>query len=364
VLEPSVVAAAAAGLSAGVSILIRPNLVLLAVPLGVWLLCRRDVTGPFVRTRLLPAAAFAVAAGLGLGAVAAINQHLYGSPASSGYGRLEDQVALARMLPNLRRYVSWFVETHTVIPLLGLIPLAAPLRRFWPRLADRTVLAAFASVIVLLWGFYFAYLEFDSWGYLRFLLPSWPLIMNGLGAIAVWAGTFGRVARWVAGITIVAVGLSNTVQASHRDVFEQRQAARHDAPIGRLVMTHTPPNSVLVSAERSGSMRYYGGRITLRYDLLHPDWLDRAVLWLGTRGVRVYAVLDRRQADEARARFSSQRTAAAFDRPFLIYEPAGTALFDLSELRDPSLPTAVIREPFPDAPHCDPPVPLQPLILK
>jgi hypothetical protein len=363
-LEQSVVAAAAAGLSAGLSILIRPNLVLLAVPLGIWLLCRRDVAGPFVRTRVLPAAAFAIAAGLGVGAVAAINQHLYGSPASSGYGRFEDQVALARMLPNLRRYCSWFVETHTVVPLLGLIPLAAPMRRFWPRMADRTVFAAFASVIVLLWGFYVAYLEFDSWGYLRFLLPSWPLIMNGLGAIAVWVGTFGTGARWVAGIAIVAVGLSNTVQASHRDVFGQRQAARHEAPIGRLVMTRTPPNSVLLTAERSGSMRYYGGRITLRYDLLHPDWLDRAVAWLGTRGVRVYAVLDRRQADEAKARFSSQRSAAAFERPFLIYEPAGTALFDLSQPRDPALAAAVITEPFPDAPHCDPPVPLQPLILK
>ena len=364
VLGRSTVSAAAAGLSAGLSILIRPNLVLLAVPLGLWLLCRRDVTGPFVRTRVFPAAAFAVGAALGVGAVAAINQHLYGSPVTSGYGRLEDQVALARMLPNLRRYVSWFVETHTVVPLLGFVALAAPSRRIWPRIADRTVVAAFGVVVFLLWGFYAAYLEFDSWGYLRFLLPSWPLVMNGLGALAEWSGTIGGVARWIAGVTIVAVGVSNTVEASRRDVFEQRQAARHEAPIGRLVMTHTPPNSVLLTSERSGSMRYYGGRITLRYDLLDPEWLDRAVSWLGTRGVRVYAVLDRRQADEVKARFSSQRAAATLDRPFLIYEPAGTALFDLSQPRDPALPAAVITEPFPDAPHCDPPVPLLPLVLK
>jgi 4-amino-4-deoxy-L-arabinose transferase-like glycosyltransferase len=363
VLGQSTVSAAAAGLSAGLSILIRPNLVLLAVPLGLWLLCRRDVTGPFVRTRVFPAAAFAVGAALGVGAVAAINQHLYGSPVTSGYGRLEDQVALARMLPNLRRYVSWFVETHTLVPLLGFVALAAPSRRVWPRIGDRTVFAAFGGVIILLWGFYAAYLEFDSWGYLRFLLPSWPLVMNGLGALAEWSGTIGGVARWIAGVTIVAVGVSNTVEASRRDVFEQRQAARHEAPIGHLVMTHTPPNSVLLTSERSGSMRYYGGRITLRYDLLDPEWLDRAVSWLGTRGVRVYAVLDRRQADEVKARFSSQRVAATLDRPFLIYEPAGTALFDLSQPRDPALPAAVIAEPFPDAPHCDPPVPLLPLIL-
>jgi hypothetical protein len=187
--------------------------------------------------------------------------------------------------------------------------------------------------------------------------------MNGFGALAVWTGTFGRPARWTVGVVVLALGVSNVVEASRRDVFEQRQAARHDAPIGRLVRMHTPPNSVLLTAERSGSMRYYAGRVTLRYDLLHPDWLDRAVAWLTARGVRVYAVLDRRQADEVKARFSTQRAAAALDRPFLIYEPAGTALFDLSEPYGAATPPTVITEPFPDAPHCDPPVPLEPLVL-
>ena len=364
ILSASVASAAAAGIAAGLAILIRPNLVILAAPLGAWLLCRRDVAGPVFRARLLPAACFAITSGLGVAAVAAINHHLYGSATSSGYGRLEDQVALARVLPNFYRYSSWFIETHTIVPLLGLIALAVPLRRLWPRVPDRAVFAAFISVIVLLCGFYFGYLEFESWGYLRFLLPGWPLIMTGFAAVAAWAGTFGRAARWIAGIVIVALGVSNTVQASRRDVFQQRQAARHDAPIGKLVLDHTPTNSVLLTMERSGSMRYYGGRVTLRYDLLDREWLDRAVAWLTARGVRVYAVLDRRQAEEAKARFSTQRTAAAFDRPFLVYEPAGTALMDLSELRDPLLPPEVITEAFPDAPHCDPPVPLQPLVLK
>jgi 4-amino-4-deoxy-L-arabinose transferase-like glycosyltransferase len=364
VLGTATVSAAAAGLSAGLAILIRPNLVILAVPLGVWLLCRRDVAGPFGRARLVPAAAFAVTTLLGVAAVAAVNQHLYGSAATSGYGRLEDQVALARVLPNLYRYTVWFIETHTLVPLLGLIALVLPLPRFWPRVADRTIFAVLASVIVLLWGFYCAYLEFDSWGYLRFLLPSWPLIMIGLGALVVWLGTFGRPARWVTGLAIVALGVWNASEASRRDVFEQRQAARHEAPIGQLVMTHTRPNSVLLTSERSGSMRYYGGRVTLRYDLLHPEWLDRAVAWLTMRGVHVYAVLDHRQADEVKARFSTQHTAAALDRPFLIYEPAGTALFDLSQPRDAALPPDVIEDPFPDAPHCDPPAALLPLVFK
>jgi hypothetical protein len=363
-LGHSASSAAAAGVSAGLAILIRPNLVPLVVPLGLWFLCRRDVAGRTVRARLAPAAAFVITTALGVAAVAAINQHLYGSPATSGYGRLEDQLALARVVPNLQRYTSWFVETHTVIPLLGVIALAAPLARFWPRVPDRRILAVFASIVVLVWAFYAAYLEFDSWGYLRFLLPTWPLIMIGFAALAVWVGTFGGATRLIAGIAIVAIGVSNTINATHLDVFEQRQAARHDAPIGRLVMMHTPPNSVVLASERSGSLRYYGGRITLRYDLLDPNWLDRAVAWLTSKGVRVYAVLDRRQAEEVKARFSTQRTTAAFDRPFLIYEPAGTALFDVSEPRNPALPPEVIAEPFPDAPGCDPPVLLAPLELK
>ena len=48
----------------------------------------------------------------------------------------------------------------------------------------------------------------------------------------------------------------------------------------------------------------------------------------------------------------------------MIYETAGTALFDLSHPPDPALTPAVITDPFPDAPHCDPPVPLLPLVLK
>ena len=363
VLGASTASAAAAGLCAGLAILIRPNLVALTVPIGVWLLFRRDVAGPSLRARLLPAAVFAGAVAVGVGAVAAINQHLYGSATTSGYGRLQDQVALVRMVPNLRRYVSWIIETHTILPLLGLVAVAAPLRRLWPGASDRTVLPAFAGVVVLLWGFYCAYLEFDSWGYLRFLLPGWPLMMAGVGALAVGAGSFGPAVGRVAAIVVVSAGIWAGTVGLRLNIFDHRQAARHEAPIGHLVSTHTPPNSVLLTFERSGSMRYYAGRITLRYDLLHPDWLDRAVAWLTARGVRVYAVLDSRQAEEVKARFHTQRTVAALDRPFLIYQPAGTALFDLSQ-PDATARQTAIQDPFPDAPHCDPPVPLPSLILK
>ena len=357
-------AAAAAGLSAAVAILIRPNLVPLALPIGLWFLFRRATAGSPPSTRLVHAGAFGVATLLGIAAVAAINQHLYGSATTSGYGRLEDQFALARMLPNLQRYVSWLAETHTPFALLGLAALLVPARRLWPHVPDRRVFVAIGSFVALLWGLYVAYLEFDSWGYLRFLLPSWPFVMLGVGAVAVAIARLGRAAGWVAGLGVVALGVWNAGTAIDLGVFEQRQAARHEAPLGHLVQTRTAPNSVILAFERSGSMRYYGGRVTLRYDILDGEWLDRAVDWLTARGVHVYALLDRRQAEEAKARFSTQRRAIAFDRPFLIYDPAGTALFDLSEARDPAQPAEVITTAFPDAPGCDPPALLAPLVLR
>ena len=342
-LAVSTRAAAAAGLCAAMAILIRPNLVPLAMPLGLWLLIRRNMAG-VPSARVAHAGAFGFAALLGIGAVAAINQRLYGSAATSGYGRLEEQFAIGRMLPNLVRYLSWLADTHTPAALAGLVAVLAPTGRIWPSVPDRRVFVVIGLFVTLLWGLYIAYLEFDSWGYLRFLLPSWPFLMLGVGALTMAIARLGRAAGWIAALGVVLLGLWNAGIAIERGVYDQRQAARHEAPLGHLVQTRTAPNSVVLAFEHSGSMRYYGGRVTLRYDILDGEWLDRTVEWLTARGVRVYAILDRRQADEAKTRFATQRRAAAFDRPFLVYEPAGTALFDLSQQRDPAQPPEVITD--------------------
>ena len=364
-LGSAVPSAVAAGSFAGLAILIRPNLFPLAAPLGMWLLVRRDLAGRDLRSRLISASVFAVGVLMGIGAVALINQHLYGSATTSGYGRLEDQFAWIRVAPNLRRYLSWFVGVQTPVALVGFLALFVPAKRLWPAVQDRTVILLMALYVVLLWGMYSAYLEFDSWGYLRFLLPSWPLLMLGVAAVFLAAARAGGSrGRWVMPIAVVALGAWTVSIAMRRDVFDQRQAARHEAPIGRIVRARTAENSVVLAFERSGSLRYYAGRVTLRYDVLHSAWLDRAVAWLGARGVRVYAVLDERQAADAKQRFAGQQAAAAFARPLVVYQPAGTALFDLASPPAAGTQPLVIRDAFEDAAGCDPPVPLAPLAIR
>jgi Dolichyl-phosphate-mannose-protein mannosyltransferase len=244
----------AAGLMAGLAILIRPNLFPLAAPMAAWFFLRRD--GLSASTRWWHAGSFVAGTIPGVAAVALINLQLYGSPATSGYGRFEDHFAAARMLPNLGRYMSWLIESHTPLALLGLGALVFPIRRIWPTVADRSIFIVIGAYLAALWTLYCAYFEFDSWGYLRFLLPGWPFLMLALAAVfAAAARVSWRPAPWIAGLLVVALGLWNVRFAAASGAFDQRQAARHDAAIGRLVRAHTPANSVVLTIQRSGSLR-------------------------------------------------------------------------------------------------------------
>jgi hypothetical protein len=43
--------------------------------------------------------------------------------------------------------------------------------------------------------------------------------------------------------------------------------------------------------QNAGPTRYYGGRATLRFDLLDEAWLDRAVAWLASQDRHPYVLL-------------------------------------------------------------------------
>ena len=83
------------------------------------------------------------------------------------------------MPANLARYPRWFIESQTPVILVG---LAAPflLRRAGqvagrpPRVALAWLMLAFAALV---WACYLSYLVFDDWWYLRFLLPSYPMLI-------------------------------------------------------------------------------------------------------------------------------------------------------------------------------------------
>lgn len=119
---------------------------------------------------------------------------------------------------------------------------------------------------------YLAYAPYDQWWYLRFLLPG-PGPLFALAAAGVQA-IDGRIARpW--GLTLcpaarcTRLAISGIrVRARHVRAVPGERAQLRD--VGAFVARETSPNAVFFALQHSGTIRFYGGRHTLRYDQL--DW--------------------------------------------------------------------------------------------
>jgi hypothetical protein len=292
---------------------------------------------------------FALGTASGVVVVALVNQHLFGSPFTSGYGRLQDQFAWARLWPNLVHYLTWLVESHTVLALGGLVAVLVPVRKLWPDLSDRAPLTIAALFVAVLWVIYCAYLEFDVWWYLRFLLPCWPFIMVGASAILLRIARIDRAApRLMVTFVIVSVIVINVRFAIHESAFDMWRGERRYPSLARHVRDSTPERSVIFSMQHSGTVRYYGGRMTIRYDEIEPNWIDRAVAWLAARGVQSYLLAEDWEVERFRERFAGTQSLAALDSPpVFLYEGGGQAqLFDLSAAGNPPARYGRIHETF------------------
>jgi hypothetical protein len=308
------------------------------------------------RRRIQQAAA--VIAGLlpGALALASVNTALYGSPLRLGYARASDYYSWSHVAPNIVNYFGWFVETQTVVAVCGLVLLFLPFRQLWPPPASRSFVAVMAVFVFGVWAQYWLFLVFEVWWYLRMLLPSWPFIMVGTGALAALAMRSGRpVIRIAIIVAIFFLGVRGVIVARDRAAFiVWRDEMRYGAA-AMHARRLTAENSVVLTLQHSGSMRYYGGRVTLRWDYLPADWLDRAVAWMRERGVHSYALLDAAELPPFRERFATQRTLVTLGRPIFVYD-GKVRLYDLVESSEPAPKVEVIAETATGA-HCIPPAP-------
>ena len=319
---PSWPRAVAAGILAGVAAAIRPNLVPLA--LFPWLLTIAPGTG--WRTRAVTTTAYACALAPFLVLVARVNDVLYGSPLTSGYGSTSDLFALRHATVNVARYAGWWLETQGALAFLCVLAVVIAVLPSRPRRFESSVLLGFGSATVLLYLFY---LPFDTWGFLRFLLPAIPVAFLFGADVVAWAA-----ARFRPRLGAVAVAAFTLVSLAHAVGFTRRagvldtsEGEQKYADAGLYVARATPPGAVVLSSQHSGSIRYYSGRLTLRYDFLDPQWLDRAIEALERHGRPVYALLDDWEEPVFRKRFAGQRAVAHVERGPLAASRGGRLLF-------------------------------------
>jgi 4-amino-4-deoxy-L-arabinose transferase-like glycosyltransferase len=301
---------AAAGLAAAMAILTRPNLVVLAVPILLFVAARPGLR----RRRYRDAAVFGGAMLPGAVAVAAINHYLYESAFNSGYGSFSTIYASQHLAPNLVNYAMWLVQTETPLVFVGV--LAPALFRRHHNIEARAVAALALGVSATVLASYLWYMPFGDWTYLRFLLPAFPLMLAL--AASVWVTMLPEARGWRnATVAVFAATLPIWGMWTGRSAFHVRTSEARYVTAARIGAT-LPANAVILANQHSGSLRYYTGRITMRFEWLEPDMYAQALDYLKQLGRPVYIVLDDSERDIFRARYGAVADISWLDRAPLL----------------------------------------------
>jgi hypothetical protein len=335
----------ATGVLTGIAILIRPNLAPLAIVPVALVAINAASRGRAAIVRAAIACALAIAPFAG--AVAAINAYLYGGPLQSGYGATGDAsslYSLANIVPNVRRYSGWLFETQG--PLIAVALVALAVRLFWRTDRARRLVAIFVALVI---ASYLPYIVFDVWWYLRFLIPALPILYFFGGDLLVsLTARFGvRTQALVTMLFVAAVGAHGLVFAIDGDVLGVGEGEQRYVEIGRFARDELPNKAVMIAMQHSGSLRYYAGRSTLRYDLLTVPRLDQAVDLLRGLGAGPFLVLEDWEEPVFRERFKDHQTVKTLDSRLYAILDSNTSvrIYDLSTLPAPAAPHIVRHIP-------------------
>ena len=307
----------AAGVWASLAVLVRPNLVLLLLPLAFLRMGAVPFSGAGKMGEALSwksgLAVFLGAAVPGGLMLLALNAVRYGGVFASGYGDAGTLFSLDRVGQNLARYPVWVLQTQTPVVLLA---VAAP----WALRKDpaRARLAWIAlAAVALLMATYLAYTVFDDWWYIRFLLPALPIALT-LSA-AVLRSLTDRLPGAVSRVTLAAVTAALALFYAHaardRHVTDLQRLESRFVLAGEYAAGTLPANAVVLAVQQSGSIRFHGRRDTLTWDAIQPDALDATIAALQARGKAVYLALEDSEEPDFRRRFSGQRAGALDWRP-------------------------------------------------
>jgi hypothetical protein len=321
-----------AGACCGLALLVRPNLLPLAVVAGLAVGIRDSGSG------IRNAARFVVAA-IPFGVLVLwLNNGLYGSPFRTGYGQLGQLFGLSVVPLNASRYLGWLVETHTVFPLLA---FAAP---FVVAREKRAHAALAIGLILATCAIYFFYTPFDEWTYVRFLLPAIALMIV-LASVVIIQALTRAIPRRLGVVALIATAITAALAmfcvraADDRLAFNLKFLEQRYRSAGVVVRDRLPANAVVLSVWDSGAVRFHGRKEALTWAGLDPAWLDRALAWLDENGHTPYILVESWEEPAFRNRFGNHSDIGKLDWPpkyeidrvVRIFDPRDRARYDRGE---------------------------------
>jgi hypothetical protein len=288
-----------AGCALGIGFWVRPNLALVAAAVAVWLAARRE-WGRLLRVGLI-LAPFVLVQG-------AVNLHLYGVPWRTGYG---DPVWGSSLTAALARAGRYFGRLHAQQAGIGLFLLGASL--VFNRLSI-AVRALLLGILVLFVAFFAFYRIDDPWWYFRFILPAMPavaLLESGFVARLLLEGRRFRKPRRVLAVAVAALFAFLSLAAGRsRGVYRMAKDEQKYVRAALMARRLVKSPAVVLAKQHSGSLRFYAGLATTRYDLGLREQLAR-LRAVEDKGGSLYVLAEDWEVDWLRARypdFDSQTT--------------------------------------------------------
>jgi len=276
--------AAAAGLSYGIAVLVRPSSAVLLLPLALALPSSLRAWSAFLAGGV-PAA----------GALLAFNRAAYGGILRTGYSDLDESAfTLGNVPPRARHYAYWISAMMSPLILPAWLAGAMNRRR---RLRTRLMLFAWFAVFFVFYCFYSSY---DAWWYTRFLLPGIPALaisaaMVGEDAL-VWARTRSTARARRIGVAAVALSFAVMCGVGIRlglkyQVLEIGRGESVYPETIRWASARVPGRSLVLAMQFSGAMRAYRWGEFVRWDWVDPADFPVFRRELEDAGYRFYALL-------------------------------------------------------------------------
>ena len=312
-------AAFATGLSTGLAILTRPNLVPVAVAPGLFFLWsavrERTLTGRAAERAWLFAAGmipFCVA-------IAILNTFWYGSPLSNGYNTFDRLYGVQNVWPNLARYPRWLIDTETPIVLLMFVaPFLLP-RRAGLDIRDtpRPLAMTWLLFIIAVFGCHVFLIPFDAWWYLRYLLPAFPAmcVLTTMAILSISTRLMRPVRDIATAAVILFLAARGLRYAADHAVFGFQEGERKYVSVGEYVARRLPERAIIMASVHGGSIRYYSGRMTVLWPAIPDTRLDVIIEQFRRLGLHPYLVVEQGEKADFRKRFQDGGDLAALAWP-------------------------------------------------